>query len=115
MIKILCLSKQEKILEKHKKKMIRISLNSLDELDELEAREQQEKHKKETRQEAQLLVSTSEISAPANTPQVYLLVDLSSPFDNPNFVVLLANYNPSDFFWLDQGVSFGTPQISQGS
>jgi hypothetical protein len=95
--------------------MIRASLNSLDELDELEAREQQEKHKKETRREAQLLVSAGEISAPADTPQVYSPVDLSSPFNNPDFVASLANYNPSDLFWLDQGVGFGTPQTSQGS
>jgi hypothetical protein len=38
-IKILRFSKQEKILEKHKKKMIRTSLNSLNELDELETHE----------------------------------------------------------------------------
>jgi hypothetical protein len=51
-IKILCLSKQEKILEEHKEKMIRAGLNSLDKLDKLETREQQEKYKEETRQEA---------------------------------------------------------------
>jgi hypothetical protein len=68
MMKILRLSKQEKILEEHEEKMIRAGLNSLDELDELETREQQEKHEEETRREAQLPVSTSEISAPAGTP-----------------------------------------------
>jgi hypothetical protein len=29
-----------------------------------------------------------------------LLVDLSNPFDNPNFVASLANYNLLDLFWL---------------
>jgi hypothetical protein len=67
MIKILCLSKQKKILEKHKEKIIRISLNSLDELDKLEVYKQKD-HKKKTRQESQLLVSTSKISALADTP-----------------------------------------------
>jgi hypothetical protein len=52
------------------------------------------------------------MSAPADIPQVYSLVDLSSPFDNPDFIASLANYNPSDLFWLDQGVGFGTPRIS---
>jgi hypothetical protein len=66
MIKILCLSKQEKILEKHKKK-IRVSLNFLDKLDKLEAREQK-KHKEKTKQESLLPVSSSEISALADTP-----------------------------------------------
>jgi hypothetical protein len=66
-IKILRLSKQEKILEKHEEKIIRASLNSLDKLDELETRKQK-KHKKETRRESQLPVSASEISAPTDTP-----------------------------------------------
>jgi hypothetical protein len=51
-IKILCLSKQEKILEEYKEKIIHASLNSLDELDELETHKQQEKYKKETKREA---------------------------------------------------------------
>jgi hypothetical protein len=55
------------------------------------------------------------MSAPTDTPQVYLLVDLSSPFDNPDFVASLANYNPLDPFLLDQGIGFSTPQIFQGS
>jgi hypothetical protein len=50
MMKILCFNKQEKILEEHKEKIIRASLNSLDELNELETREQKE-YKKKTRQE----------------------------------------------------------------
>jgi hypothetical protein len=50
-IKILCFNKQEKILEKHEKKKIRISLNSLDKLDKLETREQKE-YKKETKRES---------------------------------------------------------------
>jgi hypothetical protein len=66
-IKILCLSKQEKILEEREEKIIRASLNSLDELDKLEAREQKER-KKETKQEPQLPVSIGKVSAPANTP-----------------------------------------------
>jgi hypothetical protein len=77
------------------KKIILVGLNSINKLDELETREQKEREEK-TRQEPQLLVSTGEISAPADTPQVYLLVDLSSPFDNPDFVVSFANYNLSD-------------------
>jgi hypothetical protein len=47
--------------------MIQAGLNSLDELDKLEAREQKEREK-ETRREPQLPVSTSKISAPADTP-----------------------------------------------
>jgi hypothetical protein len=35
-----------------------------------------------------------------------LLVDLSNPFDNPDFVVSLANYNLLDPFWSDQGIGF---------
>jgi hypothetical protein len=50
-IKIFCFSKQEKILEKHKEKIIRASLNSLDELDELEVYEQKE-YKEKTRRES---------------------------------------------------------------
>jgi hypothetical protein len=65
-IKILCLSKQEKILEEHKEKMIRTSLNSLDKLDELETYKQKE-YKKETRQESQLFIFSSEVLAPADT------------------------------------------------
>jgi hypothetical protein len=38
-MKILCFSKQKKILEEYKEKMIRVNLNSLDELDELETHE----------------------------------------------------------------------------
>jgi hypothetical protein len=70
--------------------MIAAGLNSLDELDELE-----NKHEKETRRESQLLVSSSEISAPTDTPQVYSPVDLSNPFENPDFAVF-ANYDPLD-------------------
>jgi hypothetical protein len=112
-IKILRFSKQEKILEKHKKKIIRTSLNSLDKLNELEAREQK-KRKKKTRQESQLPVPASKVSAPADTPQVYSLADLSN-FDNPDFIASLANYNPLDPFWSDQGISFSIPQTSQDS
>jgi hypothetical protein len=39
MIKILCFSKQKKILEEREEKIICASLNSLDKLDELETRE----------------------------------------------------------------------------
>jgi hypothetical protein len=41
-----------------------------------------------------------------------LLVDLSNPFENPDFVVLFANYNPLDPFWSDQGIGFGILQTS---
>jgi hypothetical protein len=85
--------------------MARRGLKYLNELVAIEEKERKE-HEGETRQEAQLPVSASEMSAPADTPQVYLLVDLSNPFDNPDFVASLANYNPLDPFWLDQGVSF---------
>jgi hypothetical protein len=94
--------------------MIAASLNSLDKLDILEELEQK-KHEEKTRQEPQLFVSISKVSAPTDTPQVYSLVDLSSLFNNPNFVISLANYDPLDPFWLDQGVGFSTPQTSQGS
>jgi hypothetical protein len=50
-IKILCFSKQKKILEEHKEKMIRAGLNSLDELDKLETHKQK-KREKETKREA---------------------------------------------------------------
>jgi hypothetical protein len=66
-IKILCLSKQKKTLEKHKKKIIRIGLNSLDKFNKFEAREQK-KHKEKTKREPQLFVTASGISAPANIP-----------------------------------------------
>jgi hypothetical protein len=41
-----------------------------------------------------------------------LLVDLPNPFDNPDIIVLFANYNPLDPFWLDQGIGFGILQTS---
>jgi hypothetical protein len=94
--------------------MITASLNSFDKLDTLEELEQK-KYKEKTRREPQLFVSTSKISASADIPQVYLLVDLPNPFDNPDLVALLTSYNPLDPFWSDQGISFGIPQISQGS
>jgi hypothetical protein len=47
--------------------MISASLNFLNKLNILEELEQKE-YKEETRQEPQLFVSTSEISAPADTP-----------------------------------------------
>jgi hypothetical protein len=77
--------------------MILTSLNSINKLDKLETCEQK-KHKKETRRETQLLVSTSNILAPANSPLVYSVIDLSNPFDNPNFVILFTNYNLLDPF-----------------
>jgi hypothetical protein len=45
--KILCLSKQEKLLKEHEEKIIRTGLNSLDELDELEAYEQKKREEEE--------------------------------------------------------------------
>jgi hypothetical protein len=72
-------------------------LNFINKLDELEACEQKE-YKKEIKRETQLLVSTSEASAPTNSPLVYSIIDLSNPFDNPDFIVLFANYDPLDPF-----------------
>jgi hypothetical protein len=99
------------LLKEYKTEITCCGLKYLDELVAIEEKEKKEREKK-TKQGAQLPVSTSEVSALANTPQVYLLVDLSNPFGNPNFVVSLANYDPSDFFWLGQGISFGIPQTS---
>jgi hypothetical protein len=111
MAKILRLRKQKRLLKERETKMTRRGLKYLDKLVAIEEKEKKEREE-ETRQEPQLPVSASEMSAPADTPQVYSLVDLSSPFDNPDFVALLANYNPLDPLWLDQGVGFGTPQTS---
>jgi hypothetical protein len=86
-------------------------LNSINKLDELEAYEQK-KYKEEIKQEIQLPVFISKALAPANSPSVYSVVDFSNPFDNPDFVALLANYNFLDPFWSDQGIGFGTPQTS---
>jgi hypothetical protein len=72
-------------------------LNSIDKLDKLEVYKQKE-HEKEIRQETQLLVFTSEVLALTNNPLVYSIVNLSNPFDNLNFIVLLANYNLLDLF-----------------
>jgi hypothetical protein len=66
-------------------------------LDELEEKEQKE-YKEETRREAQLPVSASRASAPANSFSVYSLVNLPNPFDNPGFIASLANYDPLDPF-----------------
>jgi hypothetical protein len=105
------LYKQKRLLKEHETEITRRGLKYLDELVAIKEKEKKEREE-ETRRGAQLLVSASEISAPANTPQVYLLVDLSSPFDNPDFVVSFANYNPLDPFWSDQGISFSTLQTS---
>jgi hypothetical protein len=94
--------------------MARRSLKYLDELVAIEKKEKK-KREKETRREPQLPVSASEISAPADAPQVYSLVDLSNPFENPDFVISLANYDSLDLFLLGQGIGFSTPQISQDS
>jgi hypothetical protein len=99
------------LLKERETKIAYRSLKYLDKFIAIEKKEKKEREK-ETKREAQLLVSASEISIPTNTPQVYLLVDLSSPFDNLNFVASLANYNLLDPFWLDQGIGFGTPQTS---
>jgi hypothetical protein len=93
------LHKQKRLLKEHETKITCCGLKYLDEF--VAIKEKKKERKEETRREPQLLVSASEISAPADIPQVYLLVDLSSPFDNPDFVVLFANYNPLDPFWLD--------------
>jgi hypothetical protein len=97
------------LLKEHKTKIARCSLKYLDEFITIEEKEKK-KREEETRREAQLPVSTSETLAPINTPQVYSLVDLSNPFENPDFVVSFANYNPLDPFWSDLGVGFGTLQ-----
>jgi hypothetical protein len=99
------------LLKEHKTKITYRSLKYLDELVIIKEKEKK-KHEEKTRQETQLFVSTSEASAPTNTPQVYSLVDLSNPFENPDFVALFANYDPLDPFWSDQGVGFGTLQTS---
>jgi hypothetical protein len=85
------------LLKEYKTKITCRSLKYLNELVIIEKKKKKE-HEKETRREAQLLVSASEALAPANTPQVYSLVDLSNPFENPDFVVSFANYNPLDPF-----------------
>jgi hypothetical protein len=61
------LKKKQKAFNKKKQRIISASLNSFDKLDILEELEQKE-YKKKTRQESQLLVSTSKISVPINTP-----------------------------------------------
>jgi hypothetical protein len=96
-IKILRFSKQEKLLEKREEKTIRASLNFLDELNKLETHKQK-KYKKKKRRETQLPVPSSKTLALADSPLVYSLVDLSNPFDNPSFIILLANYNSLDLF-----------------
>jgi hypothetical protein len=55
------------MLDKKEQRIISANLNFLDKLDTLEELEQKE-YKEKTRREPQLLVSTSEISAPTNTP-----------------------------------------------
>jgi hypothetical protein len=55
------------LLKEHKTKITCRSLKYLDELVAIKEKEKKE-YKKETRQEAQLLVSTSEISAPTDIP-----------------------------------------------
>jgi hypothetical protein len=102
------------LLKEHETKITRYNLKYLDKLIVIEEKEKKEREEK-TRQEAQLFVSISETLAPADTPQVYSLVDLFNPFENLDFVVLFANYNPLDPFWSDQGISSGTLQTSQGS
>jgi hypothetical protein len=99
------------LLKKYETKITCCGLKYLDKLVTVKEKEKK-KHKEKTRQEAQLLVSISEVSAPADTPQVYPSVDLFSPFDNPDFIASFANYNPLDPFWSDQGIGFGTPQTS---
>jgi hypothetical protein len=54
------------LLKKHETKITCYSLKYLDELVVIKEKEKKEREEK-TRQEAQLLVSTSETSAPANT------------------------------------------------
>jgi hypothetical protein len=83
------------LLKEYKTKITRYNLKYLNELIVIKEKKKKER-KEKTRQEAQLLVSTSEALAPANIPQVYSLVNLSNPFENPDFVVLFANYNPLD-------------------
>jgi GTP-binding protein EngB required for normal cell division len=77
--------------------MILTSLNSINKLDKLEVRKQK-KHKKKTKQETQLLVSISKTLALTNSSLVYFIIDFFNPFDNLNFVVLLANYDFLDLF-----------------
>jgi hypothetical protein len=72
-------------------------LNFINKLDKLEAYKQK-KREKEIKRETQLLVSISEALAPANNLLVYFIIDFSNPFDNPDFIISLANYNPLDPF-----------------
>jgi hypothetical protein len=83
------------LLKERETKITRRSLKYLNELVVIKEKKKK-KHEKKTKQEAQLLVSTSEVSVPTNTPQVYSLVDLSNPFENLNFITSFANYNPLD-------------------
>jgi hypothetical protein len=77
--------------------MIQAGYSFLDKLNKLETREQKE-HKEKTMRETYLLVSASETLAPANSLSVYSLVDFPNPFDNPDFVASLVNYDLIDPF-----------------
>jgi hypothetical protein len=59
------LRKQKRLLKEHETKITYYSLKYLDEFVIIEEKEKKE-HKEETKQEAQLLVSTSEVSALTN-------------------------------------------------
>jgi hypothetical protein len=85
------------LLKKHETKITYYSLKYLDKLVIIKEKEKKEREK-EIRQETQLPVSISKTLVPTNTPQVYSLVDLSNLFENLDFVVLFANYNPLDPF-----------------
>jgi hypothetical protein len=61
------LRKQKRLLKEYETKITRYSLKYLDKLVIIKEKEKK-KHKKKTKQGAQLLVSTSKISAPTNTP-----------------------------------------------
>jgi hypothetical protein len=61
------LRKQKRLLKEHETKITRRGLKYLNELVIIEEKEKKE-HEKETKQEAQLPVSASEASAPADTP-----------------------------------------------
>jgi hypothetical protein len=114
--KILCLSKQEKLPEKYKEKIIRAGLNSLDEFNKLETRKQKEyKEKKQAEPDTQQAVLSVGATGSTNSPSLDFSVDFPNPFDNPDFVASLANYDPLDPFWLGQGVGFGILQTSQDS
>jgi hypothetical protein len=104
--KIFRLKKKQESLNKKKQKIIAISLNSLNKLNTLEKlKPKKYKEKKQAKHNTQQATSSGGTSDSINNPSFDPLVDLFNPFDNPEFVVSLANYNLLDLFWSDQNFS----------